>query len=429
MVNIKALNKMKSFALISVYNKSKLNILCDIFKKNNIGIISTGSTSLHIRKLGYKCITVDKVTKFKEILEGRVKSLHPHFYVSILFNRNKKKHLDQFTKIKIPLINYVIVNLYPFEKLNINKNTNEEFIEMIDIGGHTLLRASAKNYAHVNSICDPKDYKKLIQNIKKNKGKTDIKFREKMAAKIFLLTSNYDLAIHNWIQKSDHNKIKNKEIKLRYGENPHQKSYLIKNTSNKNFVDNLIQGKNLSFNNIKDSEAGFNCINEFKKPTSVIIKHSSPCGVASSTNILIAFKNSIKSDPISSFGGVIVLNRVVGKKIAFLISKKFYEIILAPKFTKDAIKIMGINKNLRLIKTQNIKVNNKNETYSINGGHLIQEKNKIILNQKDLKLKTKFRGDINIINQLIFAYKVSKYVKSNAIVLVYNDQTLSISGG
>ena len=250
-----------------------------------------------------------------------------------------------------------------------------------------------------------------------------------MAAKIFLLTSNYDLAIHNWIQKSDHNKIKNKEIKLRYGENPHQKSYLIKNTSNKNFVDNLIQGKNLSFNNIKDSEAGFNCINEFKKPTSVIIKHSSPCGVASSTNILIAFKNSIKSDPISSFGGVIVLNRVVGKKIAFLISKKFYEIILAPKFTKDAIKIMGINKNLRLIKTQNIKVNNKNETYSINGGHLIQEKNKIILNQKDLKLKTKFRGDINIINQLIFAYKVSKYVKSNAIVLVYNDQTLSISGG
>ena len=159
---------MKSFALISVYNKSKLNILCDIFKKNNIGIISTGSTSLHIRKLGYKCITVDKVTKFKEILEGRVKSLHPHLYVSILFNRNKKKHLDQFTKIKIPLINYVIVNLYPFEKLNINKNTNEEFIEMIDIGGHTLLRASAKNYAHVNSICDPKDYKKLIQNIKKN---------------------------------------------------------------------------------------------------------------------------------------------------------------------------------------------------------------------------------------------------------------------
>ena len=277
---------MTKHALVSVYDKSNLNIICSEFKRLNIKIISTGSTASKIKSLGYKCIAINKLTKSNELLEGRVKTLHPHIYASILFLRSKKKHFEEFKRLNFPIIDFVIVNLYPFEK-TIIKNTNDEnCVDMIDIGGPTLLRAGAKNFDSVTTINNPGDYKNLINNLNKNFGKTDLKFRKKMAVKSFYLTSQYDLKISEWLGSSDKKNDSLKEkINLRYGENPHQKSYLLKINSKKTFYDNLIQGKELSYNNLRDSEVAFNCVNEFTEPTCVVTKHCSPCGVASAKKI------------------------------------------------------------------------------------------------------------------------------------------------
>jgi len=423
---------MIKHALISVYDKSNLHIVCKIFKKYNIKIISTGSTSSKINEMGYKCLTVSKLTNFKEILEGRVKTLHPSIHASILFDRKKEKHLKEFRQINFPLIEYVIVNLYPFEKIIKNDESYDKCIEMIDIGGPTLLRAAAKNHNSVTPICDPLDYKKLVNNIKLNNGSTDIKFRKKMMKKIFITTSHYDKIISEWICNSPIKKnsiIQNhKKIKLRYGENPHQESFLFKKNKN-TFYDNLIQGKELSYNNIRDTEIACECVNDFKKPTSVIVKHCSPCGVASSKNIFNAFLKSQNADPISSFGGIIAINRTMDEKTSKLIVKNFYEIVLAPNFSKKAIKILSSKKNMRLIKTKDIYKNIKIEINKICGGYLTQDKNNIILNKNHIKLLSNYKGTKKQIDDLIFAFKVCKYVKSNAIVLANNEQTVAIGGG
>ena len=424
---------MKKYALISVYNKSNLNIICKYFEKFDINIISTGATASYIKQNGYKCQSIEEIIKFKEILGGRVKTLHPYIFASILFNRDKKEHLKQFKKFNFPIIDYIIVNLYPFSKTIINNNNFEECIEMIDIGGTALLRASAKNHNYVTTICNPNDYTSLINNIKSNSGSTNIKFRRSMAKKTFYLTSQYDKKIHDWLDgknyRQDYIITNHKKIKLRYGENPHQNSYLLKKNNN-SFYDNIIQGKELSFNNLKDIEVAYDCLNEFKVPTSIVIKHCSPCGASSATTLLKAFKNSIKTDPISSFGGIIALNRSVNDDIANLIIKNFYEIIIAPSFTKKSLKILNKKKNMRLIKTKKIKTEcNKKEIFSINNGYLIQSKNNIIINQKNINLISKFKTTKKNIDDLIFALKICKYVKSNAIVLVKNQTTISIGGG
>ena len=289
---------MKKSALISVYDKSKLRVICDLFKLNKIDIISTGSTEKYIKKLGYNCLSVSKITNFNEMLEGRVKTLNPKIHGSILFKRNKTKHIKEFKKLKIPIIDFVIVNFYPFEKQISKKLNHDKYIEMIDIGGPTLLRAAAKNYKDVTAISSPNDYQKLKINLTKNKGMTDLKFRKNMALKVFEKTYIYDMKIFNWLSQNKSEKkylIQNYNKKyLRYGENPHQKSILLKKKSKQTFYDNLIQGKELSFNNLRDIEVAFNCVNEFKLPTSVIVKHCSPCGAASDKDISKAFENSKK---------------------------------------------------------------------------------------------------------------------------------------
>ena len=214
--------KLKSFALVSVFEKNNLNLLCGLFKRNKIGIISSGSTSKKIKSLGYDCFEISKLTKFNEVLDGRVKTLHPNIYISLLHNRDNHDHKKTFKNTNFPKIDFVIVNLYPFSKYQKNKRYNA--VEMIDIGGPTLLRAAAKNFESVTSISSPRDYTLLINNIQKNSGKTDLSFRKKMAAKTFKLISKYDQNIHNWfINNKDR-----KDIKLKYGENPHQKAKLKK---------------------------------------------------------------------------------------------------------------------------------------------------------------------------------------------------------
>ena len=340
---------MTRSAIISVYDKSNLKILCKYFVNNNINIISTGNTAIYIKKIGFKCKLIGNLTKFKEILDGRVKTLHPNIHASILFDRDKKNHKNQFKKIKFPIVDFVIVNLYPFEQYIKNNQNIEQCINMIDIGGPALLRSAAKNYKSVTTICDPKDYNKFIKNINFNNGITSLYFKKQMAKKVFFKTSKYDAAIYKWMGgKNKLNEINLSNLKktqLRYGENPHQKAFYISKYPNKRVSNNLIQGKQLSFNNIRDIETALDCINEFKQPTSVIIKHNSPCGVASNKKISKAFLDSKNTDPISAFGGIVIINRTLDKKTAEIISKNFYEVVLAPNFTKGALVVLNKKQN------------------------------------------------------------------------------------
>tara|TARA_B110000438_G_scaffold302884_1_gene362112 strand:+ start:1288 stop:2847 length:1560 start_codon:yes stop_codon:yes gene_type:complete len=417
--------KEEKYALISVFDKQKLNILCAGLKKFNIKFISTGSTAKHIKSLGFKCNEISKLTKFPEILDGRVKTLHPKIHASLLFNRKKESHKKKFNKLQFPKIDFVIVNLYPFKKF-IKKNSNEEeCLEMIDIGGPTMLRSSAKNFISVTTISQTSDYDRLIENLKKNNGKTSLDFRKLMARKVFSLTSSYDQSILKWLT----NKKEGHKIQLKYGENPNQKSSFYFNKTKNTFLNQKIQGKDLGYNNILDLDAGLECLNEFNEPTCVIIKHNNPCGVCSAPKIDVAFKNALNADPISAFGGIVMINRIINKELAVLFSHNFFEIIAAKKFTKDALVVFKKKKNLILIKTNNIAVNKNSEIKNVAGGALVQQKNLIKILHKDLLCVSKIKANKKTVEDLIFALKVCKHVKSNAVVLAKNKQTVGIGAG
>ena len=418
--------KNKRFALISTYNKENLKFICKTLNKYKIEIISTGSTAVEIKKNNIKCHLISDITRFKEILDGRVKTLHPKIYASILYKREEKKHLKTFNEINFPKIDFVIVNLYPFKSI-ITKNKDEaECLDMIDIGGPTLLRAGAKNYKSITTICDTKDYKKFAQNLYLNNGKTTLNFRKKMAQKSFSTTFDYDLSISNWFK----NKKKiDKRIKLKYGENPNQKALFVPNHKEKSILEGKIQGKEIGYNNFLDAEAGLNCINEFIEPTCVIIKHNNPCGVASSSSINLAFEKALNSDSESSFGGIVVLNRSVNAKLAKEITKHFFEIIIANNFYTKALNELSFKKKLILIKYNTLFMKQKKELRSTIGGILIQKKNLLKVNKNDLNYIGNKKVGTKELNDIIFAAKVCKHVKSNAIVLVKNKKTIGIGAG
>ena len=351
MVNRKS---MKKYALISVYNKSKLKYLCSNLKKFNYEIISTGNTSKYINKLGYKTTNLVKLTKFKEILNGRVKTLHPNIHGPKLYKRDMTSQVNEFKKLNVPEISLVVVNLYPFEKFSKKNISKDKIIEMIDIGGSTLIRSAAKNYKYVNIISQINDYRIFFDELKKN-GETSIKFRKKMAYNAFKRSVEYEKEIFNWFNRINSIK-KVSRKKLKYGENSNQVANIIKNTNNEIF-NNKIQGKDLGYNNILDIDSGINCLNEFKEPTCVIIKHTNPCGVASSNSILKSFKLALASDRKSAFGGIVFFNRKLTKEIAREIKKIFFEGIIAKDFEKDALKILEDKKNLILIKIKNFRIN------------------------------------------------------------------------
>ena len=289
---------MKKNALISVYDKSSLGKICRVLRKFDIGIISTGATAKKILSLGYKCEEISNLTKFKEILDGRIKTLNPKLHASFLYNRNNSKHKKIFKKLNFPIIDFVIVNFYPFTKI-LDKEITEKKIEMIDIGGPAMVRSASKNFKFVTTISDKKFYEPFIKELTKNKGETSLIFRKKMAEKNFQLTSNYDLSIFKWLNR-DQKKGKDSKIRIKYGENPNQKAYYLTN-SKKNLFTSQINGKNLGYNNILDISEGLNCLNEFSEPTCVIIKHNNPCGVASAKNIQNAYLKALESDPESAF--------------------------------------------------------------------------------------------------------------------------------
>ena len=421
---------MKKTALISVQNKNNLKSICKIFKEYDIEIISTGGTYDKIQSLGYSVKKIQNITNFKEILEGKVKTLHPKIHGGILFNRNNQKHKNLLKKQKIPNVDFVIVDLYPFKKTVDSKKSHEECINNIDIGGHTLIRSAAKNYEYVTVVCETKDYKKLYNELKRNKGKTSITFRKMLAKKAFNKILKYNYEINKWFQGQTLLNKDQSKIQLRYGENPHQKAFVNLINKNNNFSNfKKLYGKELSYNNINDINCAISCLKDFKKPCSVIIKHANPCGVACGKNIYSAFVKSLECDKKSAFGGIVALNKYVNEKIAIQVNKIHIDIIIAPNFSSKALKILK-TKNLIILKSLNKdKINKFKEIKSISGGYLVQDYNNLTIQSKKLKCVTKNKVSKKILNDMIFAFIVCKHLKSNAIVLAKDQQVIGIGAG
>ena len=430
------LRKIKN-ALISVSDKSDLEKILFYLKKNKINVISSGGTFKEIIKLGYSCTEVSKFTKFKEMLDGRVKTLHPKIHAGILNDRANKKHQSQMNKNKFKNIDLIVVNFYPFqETITKNKNKNS-IIENIDIGGPTMVRAAAKNFKDVTIITDKSDYKFLINQLEKNKGSTDLRFREYMASKAFGLTAYYDSIISNWFNKElnikfpDKMTVPGKKLtELRYVENPHQKSSIYSNKLSKKEIGfKKIAGKNLSYNNYNDMFSGLEILNSLKETGTVIIKHANPSGVSVNSSPLKSFQHALLCDPVSAFGGVVACNFKINKKIAREISKTFFQVILAKSFDKEALRIFRSRKNLILIDISKFKLNSDIQIKYFYNSLLIQDQNLEIFDYKKLKFVTKLKPSKREIKLAEFAMNVCKFVKSNSIVVTKDFSTIGIGAG
>ena len=425
-------------ALISVSDKKNLISLLKTLKKFNINIVSSGGTYASIKKLGYQCTELSKYTGFKEMLDGRVKTLHPKIHAGILHDRQNKKHKSEMSKQKFPTIDLIVVNFYPFQKIVTNTKNPKQIIENIDIGGPTMVRAAAKNFKNVTIVTNKNDYKSLINELENLKGKTSLKFRELMSSKAFGLTAYYDAMIANWFNNKLNIKFPERKTifgrklqKLRYGENPHQQSSIyVSDYDDKELGFNQIHGKELSYNNYNDMFASLEILSSLKKNFgTVIIKHANPCGVSENKDTLISFKNAFASDPISAFGGVIACNYKINKKIANEINKNFLEVILAKSFDKESLKILKRKKNLRIIDISNFKNNNLTTVKSFDKSFLLQTKDNIIFDKKKLRCVTKLKPSKKELAEIQFAFNVCKHVKSNAIVLCNNFSTIGIGAG
>ena len=425
-------------ALISVSNKENLTSLLKTLKKFNINIISSGGTYASIKKLGYQCTELSKYTGFKEMLDGRVKTLHPKIHAGILHDRQNKKHKSEMSKQNFPAIDLIVVNFYPFQKIVTNTKNPKQIIENIDIGGPTMVRAAAKNYRNVSIVTNRNDYKSLIRELETYKGRTSLKFRELMSSKAFGLTAYYDAMIANWFNKKlkiefpERKTIFGRKLqRLRYGENPHQQSSIyVSDYDDKQLGFNQIHGKELSYNNYNDMFASLEILNSLRKNSgTVIIKHANPCGVSENKVPLISFKNAYASDPISAFGGVIACNYKINKKIASEINKNFLEVILAKGFDKESLEILKSRKNLRMIDISNFRLKGLTSVKSFDGSFLVQSKDDVVIDKKKLKCVTKLKPNKKELAEIQFAFNVCKHVKSNAIVLCNNFSTIGIGAG
>ncbi len=449
-------------ALISVSDKSNLEELLKVLKDKDYSFVSTGGTAKVIREAGFEVKDISELTGFPEMLEGRVKTLHPKVHGGLLAKRDDDKHLKALSEHGIETIDLVIVNLYPFEK-TINKEdcTLDLAIENIDIGGPSMLRSAAKNYKYVTVVSDSSQYKELIKDLEENNGKSSENLRERFAKAAFARTAEYDAFIANFLNTmpaSNNGKAKEDPLlapalkfkeKLRYGENPHQKASLYSSLAYDYGVANAeqLQGKELSFNNYMDIDAAWSIVSEFDEsvPCVSIIKHTNPCGVAIAPNVTLAFREAFLCDTISAFGGIIASNKTIDLEAANEMTQIFLEAIIAPDFTEEALKILSLKKNLRVLKIKTDKVSSKEADLSIknlikspkkeidikaiSGGFLVQDKNNFLLNPDELKPVTKKQVDEKEWIDLLFAWKVVKHVKSNAIVAVKDGRTIGIGVG
>ncbi len=425
-------------ALISVSDKSDLGKIAKVLKKYNINIISSGGTFKYLKKMKIKCREISHYTEFKEMLDGRVKTLHPKIHSGILFDRSKKKHIKQMRKNNFEPVDLVVVNFYPFKETIEKIKAKSKIIEKIDIGGPSMVRAAAKNFKDVVIITSKKDYEDLIKELKRFNGKTTLAFREKMACKAFGITAYYDSIIADWFNNELN--INFPEIKtfygkkinqLRYGENPHQKgSVYTYNGKNDLLNQGKLSGKELSYNNYNDIHAGLEILfSDNRLPTTVIIKHANPCGVATHKSPIKSFLNAQASDPVSAFGGIVVCNFKLTEQLAKIINKTFFEVIIAKGFNKKSLKILKKKKNMRIIDVSKINYKMKTNLKYFGNTFLLQENDNIVLDKKKLKCVTKIKPNAKEIREMIFAFKVCKYVKSNAIVIVNDNATIGIGAG
>jgi len=422
-------------ALISLSDKKNLKNLIMILTKYKIELISSGGTYKKIKKLGFKCLEVSEYTNSPEILDGRVKTLHPKIHAGILSKRNNKSHKNDLKNHNFQEIDLVIVNFYPFEKTLKQTNNHLKIIENIDIGGPTMVRAAAKNYNDVTVITSPNQYDELIVNIEKNKGSTSLNFRKKMSLEAFSETAYYDAVISNYFNKVQNNNFPKKKVifgnlieKLRYGENPHQEAGIYSNTNSLNIKQ--IHGKQLSYNNYNDIFSALTISKSLpNKSGTVIVKHANPCGVSVHKNNLKSYQLALACDPISAFGGIVSCNFKITKKLATELNNIFLEVVIANGFDKDAMQILKKKKNLRLIDATNFIMKNFLKFGSVNESILVQSEDLKKIDIKDFKIVSKKKPNKSQLKSLIFAFNVCRYVKSNAIVLASEDTTVGIGSG
>lgn len=418
--------------LISVSDKSGLIEFAQFLEQNNYELISTGGTFKHLKDAGLSPIQIDEVTNFPEMLDGRVKTLHPKVHGGLLAVRSNEEHMKTVQEHGIGLIDMVIVNLYPFFE-NANKDISlDEKVEFIDIGGPSMLRSAAKNFNSVTVITDVQDYEKVKSEMEKE-GDTTLATRKTLAGKVFNLTSAYDAAISKMLLEEEYPEYLNasyrKVADLRYGENPHQSAaYYVSTVENGAMKDfEQLGGKELSFNNLRDMDLCWKVVNEFKNEMACCaVKHSTPCGVAIGETALETYQKAFECDPVSIFGGIVAMNYKVDKATAEELNKTFLEIVMATDFDADALEVLAQKKNLRVIKIKN-PVADQQVWVKIDGGMLVQNADDQF--STDIKTVTNIEPTEEQRKALLFSQRVVKYVKSNAIVVTNGKQALGVGGG
>ncbi|WP_234121387.1 bifunctional phosphoribosylaminoimidazolecarboxamide formyltransferase/IMP cyclohydrolase [Clostridium hydrogenum] len=418
-------------ALISVFNKNGVLELAQFLNKKGVEIISTGGTFKYLKENGIPVVEVSDVTGFDEMLDGRVKTLHPFIHGGILAIRENEEHMKAIEAKGIKPIDMVVVNLYPFfDKVDADI-TFEEKVEFIDIGGPTMIRAAAKNFQDVVVLTDVNDYKDVMDQIETN-GEVDYKSKRKFAGKVFNLMSAYDGAISRFLLEDEYPEYLTlpykKRMDLRYGENPHQTAAVYEAATGSGAMKDFEQlnGKELSYNNIKDMDIAWKVVNEFEELVCCALKHNTPCGVAMGETPFEAYKKAFDCDSTSIFGGIVALNKTVDKEAATEMAKIFLEIVIAPDFTEDALEVFKAKKNLRVIKALK-KPSDKFELAKVDGAILVQSADEKLIDE--MKVVTEKAPTDQEMKEMIFGMKVVKYVKSNAIVVVKNGAAVGIGGG
>ncbi|MGP1513268.1 MAG: bifunctional phosphoribosylaminoimidazolecarboxamide formyltransferase/IMP cyclohydrolase [Gemella haemolysans] len=426
---------MTKRALISVSDKTNIVEFAKGLEKHGFEVISTGGTFTHLKNNGVSCISIEDVTHFPEILEGRVKTLHPKIHGGLLSKRGNELHNKHVAENNIEYIDLVCVNLYPFEA-TVKKEgvSEEEIIENIDIGGPSMLRSAAKNFNDVAVVTDINDYDRVLSELEQ--GGISYETRRALAIKVFNTTASYDAAIANYFNKKD-NLVPEKltlsyklQDSLRYGENPHQKAYHYVQDNNESYaLQNAVQlhGKEMSYNNIQDASAALDILSEFDETTCVAVKHMNPCGVATGNSVFEAYSRAYEADPVSIFGGIVAVNGKVDKETAEKMHSIFLEIILATDYDEEALEILTKKKNLRIYKLSEKNNNHEKQIKSVRGGILVQDFNEKLADEYESVTEKKV--DETQQRDIEFGLKVVKHVKSNAIVVVKDRQTLGIGAG
>jgi phosphoribosylaminoimidazolecarboxamide formyltransferase/IMP cyclohydrolase len=428
-------------ALLSVSDKTGLIDLAQALEDAGVEILSTGGSAKTIRDAGITVTEVADYTGFPEMMDGRVKTLHPKIHGGLLALRDNDNHVGSMTEHAIGPIDLVAINLYPFETTVASGADFDTCIENIDIGGPAMVRSAAKNHRFVTIITDPADYAPVIKNINENGG-TSLDTRKKLAAKAYSRTGSYDAAISAWFAEQTGNSYPdrsafagNKVQECRYGENPHQSAAFYKNSENRAGIATATQhqGKELSYNNLNDTDAAFELVSEFNAatPTVAIIKHANPCGAATGASLKEAYEKALKCDPVSAFGGIVALNQKLDAATAEEIVKVFTEVIIAPDVTDEAKSIIAAKKNLRLLTTGGLAdpMQSAKMIKSVAGGYLVQNRDTGNVAIDDLKVVTKRKPSDAELTDMLFAFKVGKHVKSNAIVYVRDGMTVGIGAG